>query len=257
VRHPIGLAVVLAVLVAVGGVAAGGGAAAVDSAAVDSDPATQIDTSRSLQTGPTLTISDTTLAPGETSVVRVNLTAAPDGVAGFDATVTVADAAVVELTAASLADGFGLANATVVNETTVRLRGADTEGVIQATDEPVTIARVTVRAVGTGTTTLTPTGQFDSDEGTRLGVENDAGSVRVADETATATPSPTTSTTPSPTTSTTPSPTASTTDGATTEESGGETTDSSGEETAASGPGLGVVGSLLALVTVVGLRRRR
>jgi hypothetical protein len=243
VRHPIGLAAVLAVLVAVGGVAAGGGAAAVDSAAVDGDAATQIDTSRSLQTGPTLTISDTTLAPGETSVVRVNLTAAPDGVAGFDATVTVADAAVVELTAASLADGFGLANATVVNETTVRLRGADTEGVIQATDEPVTIARVTVRAVGTGTTTLTPTGQFDSDEGTRLGVENDAGSVRVTDETATA--------------STTPSPTASTTDGATTEESGGETTDSSGEETAASGPGLGVVGSLLALVTVAGLRRRR
>jgi len=143
--------------------------------------------------------------------------------------------------------------------TTVRLRGADTEGSIQATDEPVIVARVTVRAAGTGTTTLTPTGQFDSDEGTRLGVESDAGSVRVADETATAsaTPSPTTSATPSPTASTTPSPTASTTDGATTEESGGETTDSSGEETAASGPGLGVVGSLLALVTVAGLRRRR
>jgi len=137
----------------------------------------------------------------------------------------------------------GVGHAAHAKITTVRLRGADTEGVIQATDEPVTVARVTVRAVGTGTTTLTPIGQFDSDEGTRLGVENDAGSVRVADETATA--------------SATPNPTASTTDGATTEESGGETTDSSGEETAAFGPGLGVVGSLLALVTVAGLRRRR
>lgn len=252
-RLSVGLTVVLAVLVAVGGVVAGG------DVALDGDTTVQADASRGLQTGPTLTVSDTTLAPGETSVLRVNLTAAPDGVAGFDATVTVADGAVVELTDASLADGFGLANATVVNETTVRLRGADTEGSIQATDESVTVARVTVRAAGTGTTTLTPTGQFDSDEGTRLGVESDAGSVRVADETATAstTPSPTTSATPSPTASTTPSPTASTTDGATTEESGGETTDSSGEETAASGPGLGVVGSLLALVTVAGLRRRR
>lgn len=182
------------------------------------------------QTTPTVTVTDATVAPGETTVVQVRLTAAPAGVAGYDATVTVDGAATV--VDANVSDQFGLTNATVVDDATVRLRGADTDGAVQNRTDAVTVARLVVRGDDAGTATVSVDGRFDADDGSRIDPATESGTVRVAAETGTATGTQTTETA---------------------ADGGGDATESPGDdgETAAGGPGLGVVAALLALVVAV------
>lgn len=117
---------------------------------------------------PTVAVEDASVATGEQTSVPVVLSEAPDGVAGFNVTVNVADRSVATLVNASVTDQFGLTNVTVADER-ITLVGSDTEDNVQSDATDVQLGTVTVNGTAVGETTLSPTvNQLDADGGDRL-----------------------------------------------------------------------------------------
>jgi len=166
----------------------------------------------------TLVVDDATVGLGSTAETAVSLSAAPDGMSGYNVTVRVADPEVATIVNASVPDGYGLAETRVVDDgAAVVLKAADTSDDVTAGAEDVPLGTVTVRGESAGETELrVEVTSVDDDDGNRVDPGIQAGSLVVDD----ATPTTTRTTTEAPTTTAPPS----TTETPTTTETPPETT---------------------------------
>jgi PGF-CTERM protein len=116
------------------------------------------------QSTPTVAPSDATVAVGETTTVAVPLSAAPDGLSGFNLTVEAAgeNARVVD---AAVADEFGITTERV-EDGQATLEGVDLGENVEAGAEDVRLGTVTVRGVGGGSADLgVDVRKMDDDDG--------------------------------------------------------------------------------------------
>ena len=116
------------------------------------------------QSTPTVAPSDATVAVGETTTVAVPLSAAPDGLSGFNLTVEAAgeNARVVD---ATVADEFGITTERV-EDGRATLEGIDLGENVEAGAEDVRLGTVTVRGVGSGSADLgVDVRKMDDDDG--------------------------------------------------------------------------------------------
>ena len=116
------------------------------------------------QSTPTVAPSDATVAVGETTTVAVPLSAAPDGLSGFNLTVEAAgeNARVVD---ATVADEFGITTERV-EDGRATLEGVDLGENVEAGAEDVRLGTVTVRGVGGGSADLAvDVRKMDDDDG--------------------------------------------------------------------------------------------
>ena len=118
----------------------------------------------SAQSTPTVAPSDATVAVGETTTIAVPLSAAPDGLSGFNLTVEAAgeNARVVD---ATVADEFGITTERV-EDGRATLEGVDLGENVEAGAEDVRLGTVTVRGVGSGSADLgVDVRKMDDDDG--------------------------------------------------------------------------------------------
>jgi PGF-CTERM protein len=116
------------------------------------------------QSTPTVAPSDATVAVGETTTIAVPLSAAPDGLSGFNLTVEAAgeNARVVD---ATVADEFGITTERV-EDGRATLEGVDLGENVEAGAEDVRLGTVTVRGVGGGSADLgVDVRKMDDDDG--------------------------------------------------------------------------------------------
>ena len=151
------------------------------------------------QDGPAVRVPGTSVDPGETATVRVVLTSAPEGLAGYELVLSLETDGVAAFAGAEYADAFGLTTDPAVGEDgrTVRLEAADVGGNVRPGASNVTLATVELRGVSAGETALEvrPV-QFDADGGTPMNVGTDAGVVAVGEPVPTASPTHDPGTTP-------------------------------------------------------------
>ena len=149
-----------------------------------------------VQEGPTVRVTDASIEPGGTATVRVVLTSAPEGLAGYELSLSVVDGEAATIAGANYTDAFGLTTDPVVSEDgrSVRLEAADIGGNVEPGATDVTLATVEIHGESAGRAALEvrPV-QFDADGGARMNVSAESGSVVVGEPepTATATPEPT------------------------------------------------------------------
>lgn len=165
----------LIVLLAVA--AAAGGAAAAPTAA-DAD----------------LSVDDARVEPGATTETAVALSTVPDGLSGYNVTVRVADPSTATIVDASVPEAYSLSEARVVDGGAAAvLKAVDANEAVQPGDTAVPFGTVTLRGESPGETRLrVAVTQVDDDDGGRVRPTTVAGSVTVAEGTA----SPTTRDTP-------------------------------------------------------------
>lgn len=142
------------------------------------------------QEGPTVRVTDASVDPGETTTVRVVLTSAPDGLAGYELVLSVADGETATVAGANYTDAFGLTTDPAVTDDgrTVRLEAADVGGNVEGGATDVTMATVELRGESAGRTAveIRPV-QIDADGGTRMTVSSEPGAVVVGEPTVTPT----------------------------------------------------------------------
>ncbi|MEF8861548.1 MAG: cell surface protein [Haloarculaceae archaeon] len=142
------------------------------------------------QDGPTVRVTDASLDPGGTTTMRIVLTSAPDGLAGYELVLSVSDGDVAAITGANYTDAFGLTTEPVVSDDgrTLRLEAADVGGNVEAGATDVTLATVELRGESAGRAGLEvrPV-QFDADGGAVMNVSVASGSVVVGEPEPTAT----------------------------------------------------------------------
>jgi hypothetical protein len=135
------------------------------------------------QDGPTVRVTDASVDPGETATVRVDLTSAPEGLAGFELVLSVEGEAVT-VVGSNYTDAFGLTTEPAVSDDgrSVRLEAADVGGNVEAGATDVTLATVELRGESAGEADIEvrPV-QFDADGGARMDVGAEAGSVIVGE----------------------------------------------------------------------------
>jgi len=100
-------------------------------------------------------VSATTI--GETVEYAITLDEAPAGLAGYIMTVQIADPAVGEITAVQFPSWVSLKNTTAIPADSVTLKGGDLYNDIAAGSTGITLATLTLRADGAGTTPVTIT----------------------------------------------------------------------------------------------------
>ncbi|WP_435065508.1 dockerin type I domain-containing protein [Halobaculum sp. EA56] len=130
---------------------------------------------------PTLRAGSATVPPNGTTSVDLTLSSAPDGLAGYNVTVTVANSSVATVTNASAAAGFDLENVSVGPDgTTVTIKAADTDRVVEPGAENATIATVELRGDARGETAVSvQVNQMDADDGSVITPTVRAGTVTV------------------------------------------------------------------------------
>lgn len=213
-------------------------------------------------TAQTATLSGTpaslTLEPGETATVELVLSDAPDGVAGFDLTVSVGDTDLLRITEIQVADQFGIGEAETTGEGW-SVRGADTNDAVESGARAVTLAVITVEAVAAGESEIElQLGQLDDDDGSAITptVQPIVVSARSTESAASRTRSPS----PSPTRSPSPDGEHSTTQQsppAGSEQTSEADSGGGGPGSQTSVPGFGVAAATLAVLTATLLIRRR
>lgn len=190
-------------------------------------------------TEPTVVVTDATADPGDNATVEVVLTAAPDGLAGYETRLGLADggARVVD---ADYPDRFGLTSDPDIGPDgqTVRLEAADLGDQVGPGAENVTLATLTVAAGSEETAVTVADLRVDADGGARVSPATDPGRLTVDSETQRTGPSSVTPATRE------------------TESDGGMTTATTRGQ---SSPGFGVPAAVAALALVLGgvLARRR
>ncbi|MEF8785679.1 MAG: hypothetical protein V5A45_07065 [Haloarculaceae archaeon] len=136
--------------------------------------------------GASLTVvpDSSTVGPDKMTTVSVVLSEAPDGIAGFNITVTVDNPDVLTIRQAHVSDSFGLEETTRAKDS-VSVKGVDLNEEVESGSSDVTLAVVTLEALEEGTTQLTVrSNQFDSDDGSRISVTEQSAEITVSgDET--------------------------------------------------------------------------
>jgi hypothetical protein len=159
------------------------------------------------QDAPVVTVEDASVQPGETVTVNLSLTRAPQGLAGYNLTVTVTDPATATVTGVSAPSQFQISPTAVLRDGTVaNVEAVDLSGNVEPGASDVPLGTVTLRGETDGETTLrVAVLAMDSDDGDPVSPALRNGTVTVgsgtetqpptATETATATrtASPTTS----------------------------------------------------------------
>lgn len=142
---------------------------------------------------PTVTVSDTTLEPNETSEVGIRLAEAPNGLAGYNLTLSIADALTGEFTTAEYGSGFEITEEpryTDVNSS-VQLRAVDVQDPPSPNASDVLLATVTVKGENQGETSFTvDVTRMDDDDGGEVDPSIEPGTLTVEDESDIPTPTP-------------------------------------------------------------------
>jgi len=138
--------------------------------------------------GTSLAVADATVDVNDETQVRVSLSEAPEGLAGFELTLSVGSLGVAEMTGASYPDDYGLTTDPAVgpDERTITVEAVDLVGAVEPGASNVTLATINVSGAMPGATNLEVIdARLDADGGASLDPSLDAGTVRVED---TATP---------------------------------------------------------------------
>ncbi|WP_435065485.1 S8 family serine peptidase [Halobaculum sp. EA56] len=132
---------------------------------------------------PTVMVGSATVPPNASGTVPLTLTSAPDGLSGFNVTVTVSNATAATLTGASVPREYVLNTTSVGPDgTTLTIKAADTSNVTVPGDTDVTIATVELRGETRGNTSLNVTvNQMDDDDGRPVDPLVEPGVVQVRD----------------------------------------------------------------------------
>jgi hypothetical protein len=143
------------------------------------------------QEEPTIVVGDATVDAGERVTVDVVLTETPEGLAGYEVTVTLDGDADARVTGAEYPDALELTSDPAIGTDgqSVRLEAADLEERIQPGATDVRLATVTVSAESAGEATVDVSDvQVDADGGARVSPAVEAGqlTVRAGEPTATA-----------------------------------------------------------------------
>ena len=142
------------------------------------------------QEGPTVRVTDASIDPGETATVRVVLTSAPDGLAGYELVLSV-EGETATVVGANYTEAFGLTTEPAVSDDgrKIRVEAVDVGGNVEAGATDVTLATVELRGESAGRAGLeVQPVQFDADGGARTNVSVGSGSVVVGEPEPTATP---------------------------------------------------------------------
>jgi hypothetical protein len=119
--------------------------------------------------------SSVTVDPSGTATIDLTIDELPQGLAGYDAVVTIADPVVAEITAVSFPSWAGLSNATGVPSASVRLSAVDINRQVQPGATGVVLGTITVTGKSPGSATINVENlNVDADGGSR--VETTAGS---------------------------------------------------------------------------------
>lgn len=135
-----------------------------------------------LSAPPSVSVGQRQIREGETTTVRVMLSAAPNGLAGYRARVEVQDVDVARIVTASYPDAFGLTKTprTSSNGKTVELQATDLDDRIRPGGTNVHLATITFRGVGAGETTISVSvDQMDDDSGGRMSPDGGSGTIAV------------------------------------------------------------------------------
>lgn len=157
---------------------------------------------------PTVTVSDATLEPDETTEVDIRLTEAPNGLAGYNLTLSIADELTGEFTTAEYGSGFEITEEPRYTDlnSSVQLRAIDVQDPPGPNASDVLLATVTVKGEKQGETSLTvDVTRMDDDDGGKINPSIEPGTLTVEAENET--PTPTATPTPTPTPTATPTPT--------------------------------------------------
>ena len=124
-----------------------------------------------------LEVSSVALGQGEAVEAEVFARHVPNGIAGGEFSVSVADTEVVEITSASYPDAVGISAAPSVSEDggTASFRFADLNGAMQPEDVDFKLGTVRLTGNGAGVTDLETEASLDSDVGQPIDVENRSG----------------------------------------------------------------------------------
>jgi hypothetical protein len=117
---------------------------------------------------PEITVTDVQVGVGETVTAKIRLSSVPNGLAGYDITVTVGDS--VEIVNASLNEKLRLTRTKITDDgERVVLRGVDIETKIESGAGPVTLATVTLRGESSGEASIeVSVGAIDDDSGSAI-----------------------------------------------------------------------------------------
>jgi secreted PhoX family phosphatase len=128
---------------------------------------------------PNVQIDVSSVAVGQGDSVEAQIVArhVPDGLAGGEFSVTVADTSVVEIQGAGYPDAVGLAEDPVVSDdaSTATFRFADTNAAMQAEGTEFVVGTVTLAGMGAGATDLNTSASLDDDDGHSIDVESRSG----------------------------------------------------------------------------------
>ena len=132
---------------------------------------------------PSVTASNNSVQEGSTATVNITLSNVPNGVAGYDIAVAVADTSTATISNASVASQYGLADVTV-SEGQATLTASDVDRNVQAGEGPTTLGTLVVSGVTDGETSLSVNvTQLDADGGARIdAVERSATVTVTADD---------------------------------------------------------------------------
>jgi secreted PhoX family phosphatase len=128
---------------------------------------------------PNVRLDVSSVAVGQGDAVEAEIVArnVPEGIAGGEVTVSVADPEVVGITGASYPDEVGISEPPTVADdgATASLRFADVNNAMEPEDTDFTLATVTLTGRGAGTTDIDTAGSLDDDNGEPIDVEARSG----------------------------------------------------------------------------------
>lgn len=127
--------------------------------------------------GPTVSVSDAEITPGETTTTTISLSAAPNGVAGYNLTVHLENDG-AQISEAAINDAFGLTEVSKSDDgRTVVLRAVDLEKNIEAGSGSVELATLSLTGdqAGAASLTLSPV-SVDDDDGNKVNPAVESGS---------------------------------------------------------------------------------
>jgi len=130
---------------------------------------------------PTVVVDDASVSEGETTTVEVRLTEAPEGLAGFDLTLSVGDTGTATITEASIREEFGLKDVTS-GDGEVTLVASDTDDIAEPGATDVLLGTLTIRGEAAGETDISVTiDQLDADGGAIIDADTEPGTITVGD----------------------------------------------------------------------------
>ncbi|WP_049909457.1 alkaline phosphatase PhoX [Halorubrum saccharovorum] len=128
---------------------------------------------------PNVRLDVSSVAVGQGDAVEAEVVArnVPEGIAGGEFTVSVADPDVVGITSASYPDSVGLSEPPTVTDdgATASFRFADVDDAMEPADTDFTLATVTLTGRGAGVTDIDTAGSLDDDDGEAVDVEARSG----------------------------------------------------------------------------------